>query len=207
MGDFLRQSIDNYTLGMAQLQFLEDTSINQNAGAYSGNPDASLYVWSIGNIVNASIAPEVTYLDHYYVTNGSRKKDRSLITNRALAINFTFDEVTAGAMKEWLLASAGPGNPSGAGYMIYPMAKGEIKGCAKLSFGTAFGRDYTWEIPCAAFKPDGTFDYNAEDWMNAKGIIECLVDSTTAEKETYKPFGYISFTNESTEARENYDPT
>lgn len=175
----------NYSLGMAQLDFFEDVS---TSGA------ASLLRWQVGNIVNASISPEITYLDHYYVTNGSRKKDRSLITNRALAINFTFDEITAGAMKEWLLASASSGAIGSTGYMIYPMAKGEIKGCASLKFQSEFGRDYTWNIPCAAMKPDGTWDYNAEDWMSAKGIIECLVDATAdTGNETYKPFGTITF--------------
>ena len=78
-----RQSINNYTLGMADLEFWEDTSTAQDA--------TSMVRWDIGNVVGASIAPEVTFLDHYYVTAGTRKKDRSLVTNRALAINFTFD--------------------------------------------------------------------------------------------------------------------
>ena len=182
-----RVNSNNYTLGMAELVFYEDTSTAQD---YSSH-----VTWTIGNIVDASIAPEITYLDHYYVTNGSRKKDRSLITNRALAINFTFDEMTAGSMKEWLLASAAA-SPiiTAANYEIYPMAKGEIKGCAALTFASEFGRNYSWDIPCAAMKPDGTWDFNAEDWMNAKGILECLVDATTDETETYKPFGTITFT-------------
>jgi len=181
-----RVSVNNYTLGMAQLTFYEDQSTAQDG--------SDLVTWEIGDIVNASIAPEVTYLDHYYVVNGTRKKDRSLITNRALAINFTFDEMTAGAMKEWLLASAAA-SPiiTDASYEIYPMAKGEIKGCATLTFASEFGRNYVWTIPCAAMKPDGTWDYNAEDWMNAKGILECLVDATDTTTETYKPFGTIVF--------------
>lgn len=181
-----RVKAGNYTLGMADLEFSEDVSAAEDG--------TSQLVWSIGNIVNASIAPEVTYLEHYYVTNGSRKKDRSLITNRALAINFTFDEMTAGAMKEWLLASA-EGTIANANYEIYPMAKGEIKGCAKLRFQSEFGRNYTWTIPSASLKPDGTWDFNAEDWMNAKGIIECTVDGTTTETETNKPFGTITFSD------------
>jgi len=181
-----RVNVNNYTLGMAELVFAEDTSVAQDG--------SSLVTWTVGNIVDASIAPEVTYLDHYYVTNGSRKKDRSLITNRALAINFTFDEMTAGAMKEWLLASAAA-SPiiTAQNYEIYPMAKGEIKGCATLTFASEFGRNYVWTIPCASMKPDGTLDYNAEDWMNAKGILECIVDATDTETETYKPFGTIVF--------------
>ena len=190
-----RVSIDNYTLGMAQLDFYEDISANQDG--------SDMAYWQIGNIVNASIAPEITYLDHYYVTNGTRKKDRSLITNRALAINFTFDEMTGGAMKEWLLACAS-GTITASGYEIYPMAKGEIKGCAVLTFESAFGRGYTWSIPCAAFKPDGTFDYNAEDWMNAKGILECLVDATTeGVTDVYQPFGTILFDEANDD--ENFD--
>jgi hypothetical protein len=183
-------STDNYTLGMAELTFYEDTA---STGA------AVLLTWEIGNIVVASIAPEVTYLDHYTVTLGTRKKDRSLITNKALAINFTFDEITAGAMKEWLLASANATAASATGYEIYPMSKGEIKGCAKLEFNSEFGRDYTWYIPCASLKPDGSFDYNAEDWMAAKGIIECLVDDAG---DVNKPFGRIYF-DEDTEGIEN----
>jgi hypothetical protein len=186
-----RVSIDNYTLGMAELTFSEDTSVAQDYSSHA--------TWSIGNIVNASIAPEITYLDHYYVTAGTRKKDRSLITNRALAINFTFDEITAGSMKEWLLSCASGTITSGAGYEVYPMAKGEIKGCAKLTFDSAFGRNYIWSIPCAAFKPDGTFDYNAEDWMTAKGILECLVDSTAGTtNDVNKPFGTIAFSEAAT---------
>jgi len=179
-----RVNVNNYSLGMAQLTFYEDTSTLTDG--------SEQVAWTVGNVVNASIAPEVTYLDHYYVTNGSRKKDRSLITNRALAINFTFDEITAGSMKEWLLASA-QGTITDTAYEIYPMAKGEIKGCAVLTFASEFGRNYAWAIPCASMKPDGTWDYNAEDWMNAKGILECLVDATTTETETYKPFGTITF--------------
>ena len=180
------------TLGMAQLEFTEDTSTLLNFLSHK--------VWNIGNIVVASIAPEVTYLDHYTVNNGTRKKDRSLITNKALAINFTFDEITGGALKEFLLASASSGAVSASGFKIYPMAKGEIKGCAKLTFETEFGRDFTWEIPCAALKPDGTFDFNAEDWMNAKGIIECLVDETAGADD--KPFGTITYDDD--EATINY---
>ena len=176
----------NYTLGMVNLYFYEDTSADGNWASHK--------TWTIGNIVASTMAPEVTYLDHFTVINGTRKKDKSLITNKALAINFTFDELTAGAMKEWLLASANAESISGVGFQLYPMSKGEIKGCAKLVFATEFGRDYTWHIPCAAFKPDGTFDYNAEDWMNAKGIIECLVDSAGDEN---KPFGYVQWTDSS----------
>ena len=175
-------STENYTLGMAELTFYEDTSEAANW--------ASNKTWTIGNIVVASIAPEVTFLDHYTVLNGTRKKDKSLITNKALAVNFTFDEITAGAMKQWLLASASDDAPSAAGFEIYPMARGEIKGCAKLEFNTEFGRDYTWYIPCASMKPDGTFDFNAEDWMNAKGILECLVNSAG---DVNQPFGKIVY--------------
>lgn len=194
-------NIENYTLGMAELTFYEDTSDAQNF--------SSSATWTIGNIVVASIAPEITYLDHYTVTNGTRKKDRSLITNRALAVNFTFDEITAGAMREWLLASGDlTGSTSwvtGSGYRLYPLAKGEIKGCAKLEFNSEFGRDYTWYIPCASLKPDGTFDFNAEDWMSAKGIIECIVDATNTEKESRKPFGRVVFDEAETATdSENY---
>jgi len=184
---------DNYTLGMARLYFYEDTT---PTGA------ATLYEWDIGNIIVASISPEVTYLDHYTVLNGTRKKDRSLITNKALSVNFTFDEITAGAMQEWLLASGSSAAPSASGYRIYPMARGEIKGCAKLTFDSEFGRDYTWYIPCASLKPDGTFDYNAEDWMSAKGIVECLVNDATGFED--QPFGYIEF-DEQTTGTENYE--
>jgi hypothetical protein len=168
---------------MAELTFWEDTSADVNWGSYK--------TWTIGNIVVASMAPEVTFLDHYTTVNGTRKKDRSLITNKALAVNFTFDEMTGGAMKEWLLASSMLGESMTAqNFEIYPMAKGEIKGCAKLEFNSEFGRDYSWYIPCASLKPDGTMDYNAEDWMNAKGIIECLVDEAGDEN---RPFGKIVF--------------
>lgn len=185
----------NYTLGMAELTFYEDTSPNVDW--------SSTATWTIGNIVVASMAPEVTFLDHYTTVNGTRKKDRSLITNKALAINFTFDEITGGAMKEWLLASAQNSNDPSAisalNFEIYPMARGEIKGCAKLEFNSEFGRDYTWYIPCASLKPDGTMDYNAEDWMNAKGIIECLVDDAG---DVNKPFGKIVFDDDN--IYENY---
>jgi hypothetical protein len=173
---------NNYTLGMAELVFYEDTSPTYDYTSHA--------TWTIGNIVVASIAPEITFLDHYTTTNGSRKKDRSLITNKALAVNFTFDEITAGAMKEWLLASASKTELTGTGVEIYPLARGEVKGCAKLEFNTEFGRDYTWYIPCASLKPDGTFDFNSEDWMNAKGILECLVNE---KGDVNKPFGKIVF--------------
>jgi len=182
----------NYTLGMAKLTFWEDTS--------AAGDGSSMKKWEIGNIVNCSLAPEVTTLDHFTVNNGTRKKDRTLITQKTLAINFTFDEITAGALKEFLLASAA-GTASASGYHVYPMVKGEIKGCAKLTFDTEFGRNWEWSVPCAAFKPDGTFDFNAEDWMNAKGIIDVLVDESSSGSAM--PYGTITFTESST--TENFE--
>ncbi len=176
-------AVNNYTLGMAQLTFWEDTSAAQDG--------SSMKEWAIGNIVNCSLAPEVTFLDHFTVVNGNRVKDKALITQKTLAVNFTCDEITGGALKEFLLASAS-GDPSANGFLVYPMVKGEIKGCAKLIFTSQFGRNWSWDIPCAAFKPDGTFDFNAEDWMNAKGIIDVLADES--EAGSAKPYGTIQFT-------------
>jgi len=168
-------SSENYTLGMAELTF------------WDKNLDK---VWHIGNIVATSLSPEITFLDHFTVNNGVRKKDRSLITQKAVAINFTFDEITGTALRHFLLGTvSGSDNPSIDAWTIFPMEAGEIKGSAVLEFNTQYGRDWTWSIPSAAFKPDGTFDFNAEDWMTAKGILEVLQAEDT---NSATPYGWLS---------------
>jgi len=172
------QSSENYTLGMAQLTFYDKVANT---------------TWLIGNIVATSVAPEITFLDHFTVNQGVRKKDRSLITQKAVAINFTFDEITATSLRHFLLGTSTGTNVSADNYRILPMEAGEIKGSASLLFESAYGRDWTWSIPSASFKPDGTFDFNAEDWMTAKGILEVLQAEDT---NSGTPYGWITM-NES----------
>jgi len=171
------QSTENYTLGMAELVFYDKTLTT---------------TWSIGNIVAASLAPEITFLDHYTVTQGVRKLDRSLVTQKSIAINFTYDEITAVSIRHFLLATvSGAVDRSATKYRILPLEAGEIKGSANLTFNTTYGRDFTWHIPSASFKPDGSFDFNAEDWMSAKGILE--ITQATDTYSATAPYGWMEF--------------
>ena len=184
----------NYTVGMAYI-FVHPTTGSVGLASIDAQIASAAYHthFCVGNTTNVEISPDITYLDHYQSVNGVRTKDKTIVTQRAISVTFTFDEINATNVKRFLY-----GHESTAASPTFIVNASPTKEfSAQVYFTTEVGRDFIYKIPKCALKADGSLAFEAEDWMTANMMLDVLYDSTftqgspTARAAAY---GYVCFT-------------
>lgn len=177
---------DNLTIGQAELYFA-DGEADDPTGPATRMADPTTF----GNIVTSEINPDVTYVDHYVSTKGSRKKDKSVAVTKTLTIPFTFDELSNENVRRFVLGS----DLSASRTTV--MVKPKYEGRAILNFQTDVGNNFVYAIPKCTLLTDGALTTNIDDWMSANFILEVLyhnsyrINNNSASE--LAPYGYIDF--------------
>jgi len=175
----------NYNIGGIDIYF--DSTV-AHASLLLGTTRGSAFrgAWrNIGNIVSAEFNPDVTYVDHYISVKGSRRKDLTQPTTKALNVNFVFDEVNATNLRRFFLAS----NLGAQTNRLAPMEKALLNGSVSMLFHTDIGRDFVYSIPKATIKPDGALAMNTEEWWTGPMVLEVLYYATG--QYASKPYGLL----------------
>ncbi len=71
---------------------------------------------------------------------------------------------------------------------IYPMKSDVVEGSARIVFEPEVGNPMQWTIHKCNIRPEGSLDFNAEDWMTADFVLEILADITDNPGH---PYGHI----------------
>ena len=204
---------ENYSIGMPDVYFcntatvegtgtvtpttalLDLASILNAVGTDSSTEERALY--SLGNLPEASIAPEYSTLDHYISDKGTRKKDKEIVTEKNLAITLSSDEFSIENIQRFLMADT-DGTASELMGSVAP------EGSAVLVYDSDYGNPFLLAIPRCTLTSEGELAFASEDWM-ASGITLSVLslsgfDATTLDLNaginppdgvTDAPYGYI----------------
>lgn len=205
-------SSSNYAIGMPDVYFCNTNVTNNTVTTTSAYADLALILtgiandastaarllYTLGNLDTCSLTPTYTTLDHYIVVNGSRTKDKSIITEKNLSITATFDEMNVGNLQRFLMAT---NDDSTAGAVMENVA---AEGSAVLVYKSTYGTNFMYVIPRCALISEGDLAFSGEAWI--KGGLKLNVLSLTGFNPTSigtitpgslpsditsAPFGYI----------------
>ena len=183
----------DYRIGGAELYFsatIADTKmLTASAAGFCNNSH------SLGNIVDAGITPDITYVDHHVSSKGKRVKDKVVANTVSLAISFTFDEMNQSNLAKFFLANTVASD-------LRVMENTLDEGSAVLRVNTSIGNSLVYKIPKCIVRPDGELALNTEDWHSAPMVLEILeylsADNSNATINAswlVAPFGLVD-TNE-----------
>jgi hypothetical protein len=168
----------NLTIGAAKIYF----------NATVGHPDClatqafRTTANSLGNIVSADITPENTYVEHFTSNQGKRVRDKEVVTQSAINVSFTFDEMNMANLRRFFFGT------TNASY-VFPLQSNIAEGSAQIVVQTQIGKDMIYQIPKCNLRPAGGLTLNPESWHEAPmqlSILEYLdgdytnVNGTTA---------------------------
>lgn len=122
---------------------------------------------SIGNIVSADITPENTYVEHFTSNQGKLVRDKEVVTQSGISINFTFDEMNLNNMKRFFFGT------TSASYVL-PLQSNIAEGSAQIVMQTQIGKDYIYQIPKCNLRPSGGMTLNPESWHEAPMTLSIL---------------------------------
>jgi hypothetical protein len=166
----------NLTIGGAKIYY----------NATPGHPDClgaafQVAANSLGNIVSADITPENTYVEHFTSNQGKLVRDKEVVTQSALNINFTFDEMNQANFQRFFFGTA-------SASMVYPLQSNVEEGSAQVVVETQIGQDLTYQIPKCNLRPAGALTLNPESWHEAPmtlSILEYLDGDYSVANATY----------------------
>ena len=128
-----------------------------------------------GNITTSEIAPNITYLEHFITTtDGSRRKDHIVASQKTLTIPFTFDEINAANFRKFLMGTDKSASAKVGAPVFTAMDAALTYGSAQLYFKTDVGNDFVYMIPKCTIRPDGNLTMSAEDWWSGPMVLEVL---------------------------------
>ena len=188
----------NYTIGMAELYYNATVANHDVMTGTVFQTTAN----NLGNIVTTGIAPEVTYVDHYRSVNGRKVKDKTVVNQKSVNINFTFDEPNQANLAKFFLGTQ-------TGDNINVLENTLDEGSAQMVVKTDIGNDMTYKIGKCVLKPDGEYAMSDEDWHSIGMVLEVIEyqdgdnadtdavgTSVTSQNASWllSPYGYIDTT-------------
>ena len=162
----------------------------------------------LGNIVEIDMEPGQELLEHYTNRSGKRMKDKQIVLEDKLTINFTLDEPNIKNMK--LFFRGGDITDEGTSQKIAIASLGTIEGTVRLECFPSTGRGIQWEcyFGKAAILPKGSMKLDDKTWMPIPMTIEVL-DNTNVDP--VYPFGwyksYGEYQSESPSSSQSLSPS
>lgn len=130
-----------------------------NAISVDGSTSARA-LYSLGNLPECSLTPEYTTLDHFISSNGARLKDKTIITEKNLTINITFDEINIKNLERFLMATD---EDSTAALVMDAVA---AEGSACLVYRSTYGNNFMYAIPRCTITANGDLAFSGENWIS-----------------------------------------
>lgn len=131
---------------------------------------------SLGNLVDAALAPVIERLDHFSNYNGQRAKDRNLVSERSATLNVTIDEINRDNLQFAFGSDEGHSDSSVDTFHTVvkknPGAGNDIQlPFTSLKVGSIIVRSIGLEPPETTFTPGAGNDYTVDE---AAGTITIL---------------------------------
>lgn len=171
-------SITNYSIPTGKAYFIDDA--NTTAGAVD-----------LGNVVDFSITNSVTTKDHIRTYGGSRKKDKTIITQVGGDAKFTLDEISVQALAMFGLGDIQNANTDGS-FDITALTRTEFTGVLSIVGDNDVGPQIDW-IGYVSLAPSGElfFIRNNDDWNTIP---------ITASIQQHNTYGFGKYTIRTTGA-------
>lgn len=144
-----------------------DLSALLNSVAADGTAVTARRGYTLGNLPDCSIAPEYTTLDHFVSDRGSRKKDKTVITEKNLKLTLSFDEMNVKNIQRFLMAKQD-------GICSILMSEVAEEGSAILVFQTDIGKSFVLALPRVTLKASGELAFSGENWIKASLQMDVL---------------------------------
>jgi hypothetical protein len=154
----LAPNTDNYFIGKGTVEFQKEGE--------SGYRD-------VGNVAEFEVTPDVTKLDHYSSREGTRTKDRSVVTERSLTVRMVMEEFNADNLAMMLLGTVT--DVSGDVKQIDIFAVNSVKGALKFTGTNDVGPKWTLEFPSVEFTPSDSFSPISDEWGQMEVTGEVLL--------------------------------
>lgn len=145
----------------------------------------------LGNIVSFEITPAVERRDHFSKRQGTRKKDRSVVTQQSATAVIVMDEITAENLR-LLLMSEVVENTDGTNTLRI-LSISEITGALTFEGTNDIGNKFDGNFPSVSFGPSGSFSpiSDGDDWGQLEVTCELL---STEYTDGSTDFGTITET-------------
>lgn len=138
----------------------------------------------LGNCPSFKLTPTLTKLDHFSSRSGTKKKDKSVVTEAAVTLSMQLDEITD---ENLALAFMG-GTPSGGVFSL--LAVSQIEGVVAFTGTNDIGQHVAW-TGSVSFIPKEGFDLISDGWAVITLEGEVLADASTGT------FGTMTITSNS----------
>lgn len=146
-------STDNYSIGKGGVKFTPDGGAER----------------SLGNCPSFKLTPALTKLDHFSSQVGTRVKDKSVVTEKAVTLDMTLDEIT-----DLNLALVFMGTSVAGVFQLLSLAA--IEGVVEFTGTNEVGSLVHW-IGNVSFIPKEGFDLISDGWEVITIQGEVLADS------------------------------
>lgn len=154
----LAPNSDNYFIGKGTVEFQKEGESGYR---------------NVGNVAEFEITPEVTKLDHYSSMEGTKTKDRSVVTERSLTVRILMEEANADNMAMVLLGTVT--DQSGDVKAIDIFSVNSVIGALKFTGTNDVGPKWTYEFPRVEFVPSAAFSPISDEWGQMEVTGEVLL--------------------------------
>jgi hypothetical protein len=141
----------------------------------------------LGNIVEIDLEPGSDVLEHFTNRPGKRTKDKEIVLEDKLMINFTMDEPNLENMR--LFFRGGDDIADGIGRKMPIASLASIEGTVRMECFPSTGRGISWELYFgkASIKSKGAMKLDDKTWMPVPMVIEVL---NNEDVDATYPFGW-----------------
>ena len=153
-------NIENYYIGKGKISF---KAVGE-----------SLYR-DLGNVTTFELTPNLTKLDHFSSREGVKKKDRAVVTEKAMTVRIVTDEWDTENVRLALLG--GETEIDSDGRTIFEIFKSNaVTGALRFEGTNEVGPKFQYDLPTVEFIPQNAVNPLSEEW----GTLELQGDVTAA---------------------------
>lgn len=149
-------------------------------GIVSWKPDGGSYA-DLGNAPTFEFTPNLTQLDHFSSRQGTKTRDRRVVTEKSATVKFVLEEFTADNLALALLGT-------NTGGTIDIFSESELLGSLKFEGANDVGATVVVEFPIVTLTPSAAIAFIGEGW----GSLE-LTGDVSADPGTGS-FGSLVYT-------------
>lgn len=160
--------IDGYLIGKGIVSFKRD------------GISPSVYT-DMGNAPTFELTPNITKLDHYSSRVGTRTKDKSVVTERAMQLRLVLDVWSAENLALALLGEVDNMVSPAGGKEIEIFSLNSIEGAIRCVGTNDVGPKWTYELYRVSFIPDKALSPISDEWGQIELTADVLLDPVTGK--------------------------
>lgn len=167
---------DNLVLGRGELKFAPYL-LNTTTGGVFGY---------FGDTTDITLVQNSQKLEHYSSEHGLKEKDRSVVLQQDMTVNFTTDNINPGNLALWFgadVSGAAPADaPSGVGSLVFIGKAQSIYGALLFESDNPIGTNLNYWFPYVNLQPNGNYALKGDTWQQMSFSAEVLKRDATTQR-------------------------